>query len=65
MDMTSDQVSGSIIEIYDMVGKQIRTKVVDGKTTSVTMQHIVPGSYVVRITSASGETMKSEKVIVR
>jgi hypothetical protein len=65
MDMNSEQRAGSIIEIYDMVGKQIRSKVVDGQTTSVTMQHIVPGTYVVRITSASGEVWKSEKVIVQ
>jgi hypothetical protein len=65
MNMDHDLISGSIIEIYDMVGKQIRTHVVDGKTTNITMHHIIPGTYVVRITSASGETMKSEKVVVR
>ena len=65
MDMDREKIAGSYIEIYDMVGKQIQTKVVDGQTTNVTMQRMVPGTYVVRITSASGETLKSEKVIVR
>jgi hypothetical protein len=65
MDMERDLISGSVVSIYDMIGKQVRTQVVDGQTTSITMQHIVPGTYVVRITSASGETLKSEKVIVQ
>ena len=64
MDMDPEQISGSRIDVYDMVGKLSRTVVVDGRTTTITMQ-IVPGSYVVRITNVSGEIMKSEKVIVR
>jgi hypothetical protein len=64
MDMDIEQISGSLIEVYDMVGKQIEARVVEGYTTKITMQ-MVPGAYAVRITNASGEVLKSEKVIVR
>jgi hypothetical protein len=64
MDMETEAISGSLIEVYDMVGKRIESRVVEGYTTKVTMQ-VVPGAYVVRITSASGEALKSEKVIVQ
>ena len=64
MDMDPEMISGSRIDVYDIVGKLSRTVVVDGRTTNITMQ-MVPGSYVVRITNVSGEILKSEKVIVR
>ena len=53
---SASKVSG--IEIYDMSGKKINADLVDGK---VDVQNLVKGSYVIKITDASGTT--SQKFI--
>jgi len=64
MDMDPEQISGSRIDVYDVLGNLNRTTAVDGKPAQVTMS-VIPGTYIVRITNASGETLKSEKVLVQ
>ncbi|MDL2254829.1 T9SS type A sorting domain-containing protein, partial [Bacteroidales bacterium OttesenSCG-928-J16] len=63
LDMPTAELDGAQVFVYDITGRMFANQIADQSLTTIGM-HVIPGVYVVRVVTVSGEVY-TEKVVVR
>ena len=56
--------AGRIIELYDVKGRKVKQQAANGVATRMETSELPGGMYVLRITTASGTILRTEKLMI-
>ena len=56
--------AGRIIELYDVKGRKVKQQAANGVATRMETSELPSGMYVLRITTASGTILRTEKLMI-